>query len=303
MYQGRVHIVGIQLGNRQHPGLVHDDGVALRVPFAGRVAGNAGRKLLEGLFPCHGAGHHICRRAVSVQIGFINAFGFLVPMGHEPFPDHQGRIGRQFRFRGADRGIHALDLHHFHFHGTAFFQIGFRHRVQNAFAPAVPFSVMLFHIFYFAVFAHKEAVHPVMLGILHAAVMDAAACYDDYITVFTDIKIVINRFFQSAVTEYNRNMYAFLFRTRFDADIDAAHIRLGNNVNISRRVPRRQLAVGPYIIRAGRHRMEIRNLRQESFLNCINHSSHLPVSGSRIRQLRHLSPTVPEEFLPGGRAL
>ena len=41
VHQRRVHIVGVQLGNRQYPGLVHDDGVAFRMTFAGRIACNA----------------------------------------------------------------------------------------------------------------------------------------------------------------------------------------------------------------------------------------------------------------------
>ena len=216
-------------------------------------------------------------------------------MGHQSFPYHQGRIGSKFCLRSANGGIHAFDLHHFHFHRTAFFQICFRHRIQDPFCASVPFAVMLFHIFYFTVLSYKKPMHAVMLRILHAAVMDAAAGHDHHVAVFPNIKIIVHCFLDAAGAEHHRNMHALILRAGFNTDVNAAYILFGNDINVRGSIAGRHLAVGPDIIRAAGNGVQIRNFRQQSFLNFINHS-HPSFSGSHIRLLHCSYPAVRAGF-------
>ena len=95
-----------------------------------------------------------------------------------------------------------------------------------------------------------------MLAFLVTAIVDTAACHDRHITVFSDIKIVINQIRQSRLRQYHGNMNTFLFRSRLDNNVNSGFIRLGDNINVFRRLPGIQFAVCPNIICTGRHFMQ-----------------------------------------------
>ena len=91
---------------------------------------------------------------------------------------------------------------------------------------------MLFHIPDPGVLPDKEAVNTVMLGILVAAVVNAAARDDHHVRAFTDEEVVIDHFLQSALGHHHGNMHALVFRSGFDPDFQAADVFLGSDLNI-----------------------------------------------------------------------
>ncbi len=117
----------------------------------------------------------------------------LAAVGHEALLHHKAGIALQLGNGGALGGVDAFDLLHLHLHGAAFLHIYLGHRVQDASAAAVAGAVMLLHIADFGALFEKEAVNAVVLGILAAAVVDAAAGDDDDVAVGADIEVVIDR--------------------------------------------------------------------------------------------------------------
>ena len=71
-----------------------------------------------------------------------------------------------------------------------------------------------------------------MFGILLAAVIDTAACYDQHITVVTHVEIVVYSLLDTTLAENHRNVNTLMFRARFDIDIDAADIFLRYDIYI-----------------------------------------------------------------------
>ena len=93
---------------------------------------------------------------------------------------------------------------------------------------------MLFNVPHMAALAHKEAVHTVVLAVLSAAVVNTAAGNNQNITVFPDKEVIVYGFLQSALGENHRDMAALILCAVLDADIDAALVFLGRNLNIRR---------------------------------------------------------------------
>ena len=113
-------------------------------------------------------------------------------MRHQSLLDDQLCVCLQLGDGGADGGIDALDLLHLHLHRAALFHIDLGLRIEDALAVAVAAAVVLLHIFDMGVLAHIEAVYAVVLGVVLAAVVDAAARDNHHITVVADIKIVVD---------------------------------------------------------------------------------------------------------------
>ena len=197
MDQLGVHVVGFQGGHGEDAAVIHDDGVTFRVAVAGGVAGNAGVEFLVGIVPRHAAGNHVGVGPGPVQVHLVQADGGLTAVGHQAFFYDQLGPGGQFGGGHALRGIHAANLHHFHFGHAVFFHVHFRAGVQQAFAGAVALAVVLFHVAHPGVFAHEKAVDAVVLAVLAAAVVDAAARHDDHVAVLADVKVVVHRFFEA----------------------------------------------------------------------------------------------------------
>ena len=63
-------------------------------------------------------------------------------------------------------------------------------------------------------------MNTIMSAIAVTAVMDTAACDDNNITVFSDIKVVVNQFGQTCFRDNNRDMNAFVYSIWFNNDID-----------------------------------------------------------------------------------
>ena len=63
-----VHAVGRELGYRRHAGAVHDDGIALRMAVARRVAVDARAERLAGIVRRHRTGHDVGARPLAVEI-------------------------------------------------------------------------------------------------------------------------------------------------------------------------------------------------------------------------------------------
>ena len=147
-------------------------------------------------------------------------------MGKQSFADDQLSACCKIRNSGTLCGVNTLDLDHLHLHGAALFHVNLCHRIQDTLAIAVAGAVMLLNIFNLGILSDIESMNTIMLGILHAAVVNAAAGYDDHIAVLADIEVIVNGLLETALAEHDRDMYALMFGTRFDLDINTALIGL-----------------------------------------------------------------------------
>lgn len=71
-----------------------------------------------------------------------------------------------------------------------------------------------------------------MFGGIYTTVMDSASCHNRDICTLTDIKIIVNAFLHSTLTQKNRNVYTLVDRSRFDDNVDSILISLCYNINI-----------------------------------------------------------------------
>ena len=126
---------------------------------------------------------------------------------------------------------------------------------------------MLFHILDFGVLAHEEAVHAVVLAVLAAAVVDAAAGHDDHVRVLADIEVVVHRLLQAALGEHHGDVHALVFGAGLHMDVDAAAVCLGDDLNVGSAAAARKLAVGPEVIGALGHAVQIRDLLDKALLD------------------------------------
>ena len=188
-------------------------------------------------------------------------------MGHQRFVHDEGSAGSQLRDIGADGRIDALDLHHLEFGVRALFQIGLGHRVQDALSGPVALAVMLLNVFHAGILPDEEAVDAVVFGIVDAAVVNAAARHDHHVAVLADVKIVVNGLLQAALAEHDRNVDRFVLRSVLDADVDAALIRLGNDVDVRRRPAAVKFSVRADVVGAFGNRVQVRNFFDEMSLD------------------------------------
>ena len=304
MYQGGVHIPGIERRDCKNNSLIHDNGIALRMAFARSIADNAEIKLLIRFISGNRAGNHVGTAAFTLQIHVINAQGTLNTVCHQPFTHNQAGIFFQLRFCSTFRGVNTLDLHHFHLHDAAVFHVYFRYRIEDSFAPAVAGTIMFFHVFYMRIFADIKAVNTVVFGILHATVINTAAGNYYNVAALSNIKVIINGFLQTALGKNDRNMHTLMHRTGFDADINTAAVFLGCDIYVCSCISPGETSVCTEIIGACRHFMQIGNFADQPFLDfiklyhnitpssaCCRHPAQKPCQSAGDRFLR-ASPAV-----------
>ena len=247
---------------------------------AGGVADDAGVEFLEGSVPCHRARDDVGVGAFAVEGDLVTGDGGLRAVGHQPLADDEPRARRQFRGGHAVGGVHALDLHHFHFHRAVFGQRGLGDGIQNALAAAVAGAVMFFDVFDLRALFEEKAVDAVVLGVLRAAVVDAAARDDDDVSAFADVEVVVNGFLDAALAQHHRNMHAFVFRAGLYENIDARAVFFRLYVDVGGGAAPRQLAVRAEIVSAHRHVVKARDLGNQPFLHRVHfqHGYSSPIS-------------------------
>ena len=204
-------------------------------------------------------------------------------MGQESFTDQHLCTSCQLRLCGTYSRINAFNLYHFHLHEAVFLKIGLSYRIQQAFASTISLTVMLLNIFNLRIFAYKEAMNTIMLGILVTAVMNTAASNNYNITVITNVEIIIYHFLKSAFAKNYWYMNAFLLGAWLYTDINAAYISLGGNINISSSISLCQITVSTNIICTLRSTMQVSNLHQKSSLDLIYHLSP-PLSENLLQE-------------------
>ena len=117
------------------------------MPGAKIISLEVGEKFLVGMISGHRTGNDI-RAGIFPVHGHVKiALRRLVPMGHQPFLDHQPGIGSQMGDGFPLGGIDSFDLHRLHLHVAAFLHGDLRPGIHDPLAVSIAFSVMLFHIF------------------------------------------------------------------------------------------------------------------------------------------------------------
>ena len=185
----------------------------------------------------HRTGYDIRAAALAVHIHDEIGVRLLLAVRVKFFLDDEIRARFHRCARFAHRAVHALDLRGFHRHFRALVKMHHRFGVHYVFSVAVARTVMLFHVFHLGVFADIKGVHAVVTGndFRAAAIMNAAACDDNDVGVFTDIKIVIHHLLQTCLGDDDGNMHALVFRACFDMNINARFaVRFGDNLDIFR---------------------------------------------------------------------
>ncbi|MPM96890.1 hypothetical protein SDC9_144056 [bioreactor metagenome] len=137
------------------------------------------------------------------------------------------RSGR-FTFCGVD----AADLDRFKLTVSAFVEFKYRTGIENAFALAVAFPVVLFYIAYVRVFMELKAVYAVVLRGFIAAVMYAATSDDDDVSVLSNLKIVIHKLRKAGFGDDDGDMDAFVLGIGFYENINAGFVGLGRDDDI-----------------------------------------------------------------------
>ena len=128
---------------------------------------------------------------------------------------------------------------------------------------------MLFHIFYLGVFAYKEAVNAIVLGVLISAVVNAASGHNQHVRPLTNEKVVVDHVLQAAFADYHRNMHAFVLGAGLDVNVDAGAVWLGSNVNVGGGVPPGKAAVGADVVCSLRDGVQVGNLLKDVHLNVV----------------------------------
>ena len=112
-----------------------------------------------------------------------------------------------------------------------------------------------------------------MLGILVSAVVDSAPCDNHHVGAFADEEIVVDDLLQAAFRHHYRDVYTLIFGSGPDPDLQSADILFGCDLDVCGGAASRGLAVGPDIVSAFRHFMQVRHFQQQPFLNLVHQAS------------------------------
>ena len=116
-----------------------------------------------------------------------------------------------------------------------------------------------------------------MLAVLVPAVMDAAACNDDDVAVFTDIKIIGHHIPKACLCNYHRNAAALIDGAVGDPDIDACSVLLRSDLYVLCGLAGLGLTVVADVISPLWDPMDLRHLFQYLLFDSV-HLDHLTVS-------------------------
>jgi len=112
-----------------------------------------------------------------------------------------------------------------------------------------------------------------MLGILVAAVVDAAARDNHYVRVRADPEIVVYDLLQPALRHHHGNMHTLVPGAGADADLQSADLLFRNDFNVLRGAPPGGTAVGADVVRAFGHFVQARHFQQQPLLNLVHYTS------------------------------
>ena len=184
--------------------------------------------------------------------------------------DDQGCVLFHSCTRDACSVIDSADLGGLHLHRRAFLQFNDCRRIHKALSGACSLPVMLLDIADLRVLSDKKAVHAVMLGVPAAAVGNTASGDDGHVTVFSDKEVIVDQLLKTGLTDDDRDMHTFLFRSRLNNDIDALLVFLGDDIDIRRSISGRTRAIAPYVVCALRQSVERSYFAQQIPLNRIH---------------------------------
>ena len=203
---------------------------------------------------------------LPVQIHSKVGLGQLLAVGHHLLFDDEGGPGAQGGLRGADGGVHALDLGGLHLQIAVLIHLHHGGGVHDVLPHTVALAIVALHIAHPGALAHMEGVDPGVLRILHPAVVDAAAGHNGHITVVADDEIVVDGLIQAALAEHHGDMDRLIFGAGLNDDVDAVLVLFADNVDVGGGVPGGRLPVGPDVIGPFGHIMELGDLLQQILL-------------------------------------
>lgn len=125
---------------------------------------------------------------------------------------------------------------------------------------SISLTVVALNVFYFCIFLQIKCVDSLMLGSVHATVVDSASRNDRDICSLPNVKIIVYTFLQSALAQDNRNMNALIDRSRFDNDVNSVLVLFCDNINIGGGVSCSLFSIGTDVIGTFRNLMKSRHL-------------------------------------------
>ena len=73
-------------------------------------------------------------------------------------------------------------------------------RIHHIFSITITFAIMLFNIFYFSVLFYIECVNSYVLGCVNTTIMNTTSGNNCYITVFSNIEVIVYGFLVACLT-------------------------------------------------------------------------------------------------------
>ena len=127
--------------------------------------------------------------------------------------------------------------------------------------------VMLLHVADHGILSDEEAVDAAVLGVLSAAVRDAAARDDRDVAVLAHVEIIVDQLLEPGLADDDRDMDALPLCTGFDIDVDAGLVGLRLDLYVGGIAPRDAFSVAPDIVGAHRQRVQLRDFLQKILLD------------------------------------
>ena len=179
----------------------------------------------------------------AVEIHLEVGLGVLHAVRHDFFAhDERCLVGKRC-FGFAVGAVNALDLGGLHFHIRALGKICHGGGVHDIFAVAVTLTVVLFNISYARVLGKVKGVNAAVLTGISAAVVDTAPRHDRDVAVLTDVKVVVNKLFDTRLREQNGDMQTLVFRAGLHVNVDALLVGLCHDLDVFGVVLAKELAV------------------------------------------------------------
>ena len=130
---------------------------------------------------------------------------------------------------------------------------------------------MLLYVLYTRVLTDEKAVHAVMVGVLTAAVIDAAAGDYHDVRIVADEEVVVYDVLQSALAHDDRDVDALVLRSGLYAYVDARLILFRGDLNVCRGAAPGGRAVCTDIVGSLRHLVQVGDLGQKLLLYLSQH--------------------------------
>ena len=260
-------MVGDQLRRSRDRAVLADDGVALRVPGAGGVAGDDRAIALLGIAARDRAGDQIRARAVAVHDDQTRALSCAPSVSSRSWMCSlalAASVARVTRVVLSTPPICEVSM--------IITESGREHlgdRVDAADAPALPVPTCCSRYFTRAPFSRKKRWMPLWRAGSPVSVWTPAG-HDRHVRVLADVEVVVGQIVHAAVRDARGDGHRFALRARQDADVQPGLILFGFDFDVLGRAPAGAATVFADVERAVELARPVRHHLEQSIQNLIH---------------------------------